>query len=81
MSREDLQAEVGSEMDRPERMLWTRWNWHKLFNYGEVICFASAWAVALLMALTAERPPENRGETRTFAISTDMSGMQARASR
>ena len=68
-------------MDRPERMLGKRWNWHKLFNYGEVICFASAWAVALLMALTAERPPVERAGTRTFAISADVSGMQARAGR
>jgi hypothetical protein len=62
-------------------MLGTRWNWHKLFNYGEVICFASAWAVALLMALSAERPAEDRAVTRTFAISTDVSGMQARVGR
>jgi hypothetical protein len=62
-------------------MLGTRWNWHKLFNYGEVICFASVWAVALLMALSAERPVEDRAVTRTFAISTDVSGMQARVGR
>ena len=59
-------------------MLGTRWNWQQLFNYGEVICFASAWMVALLMALSTERPANNRAATRTFAISTDFSGMQAR---
>jgi hypothetical protein len=59
-------------------MLGTRWNWQKLFNYGEVICFASAWAVALLMALSAERPINDQAATRMFAISTDVSGMQAR---
>jgi len=59
-------------------MLRTRWDWRKLFNYGEVFCFASAWAVALLMALSAQRPVDDRAATRTFAISTDDSGMQAR---
>jgi hypothetical protein len=59
-------------------MLGTRWNWQKLFNYGEVICFASAWTIALLMALSTQRPVDDRTATRTFAISTDMSGMQAR---
>lgn len=62
-------------------MLRKRWNWHKLFNYGEVICFASAWLVALMMALSAERPANDRAEMRIFAISTDLSGMQARAGR
>jgi len=59
-------------------MLGTRWNWQKLFNYGEVICFASAWAVALLMALSAQRIAERSEATRTFAISSDVGGMQAR---
>lgn len=65
--------------DRRGCMHGTRWNWHKLFNYGEVICFASAWVVALLMAMSAERPAnDHAAATRTFAISTDLSGMQAR---
>jgi hypothetical protein len=59
-------------------MLATRWNWQKLFNYGEVICFASAWAVALAMALSAERSVENRAATPSFAISNDVGGLQAR---
>jgi hypothetical protein len=59
-------------------MLGTRWNWQQLFNYGEVICFASAWAVALAVALSAERTVEDRAATRTFAISSDVGGMQAR---
>jgi hypothetical protein len=59
-------------------MLGTRWNWQQLFNYGEVICFASAWVIALAVALTAERHVDSRSDTRTFAISTDVSGMQAR---
>jgi hypothetical protein len=65
-------------MDWRSAMLGTRWNWQKLFNYGEVICFASAWAVALLMALSAQRVVERNTDTRTFAISSDVSGMQAR---
>ncbi len=71
-------AEVDSAMDRRLAMLRTRWNWQKLFNYGEVMCFASAWAVALLMVLSAQRSIDDRAATRTFAISTDDSGMQAR---
>ena len=65
-------------MDRQTRMLGTRWNWQELFNYGEVICFASAWTIALVMALSAQRELEDRAATRTFAISSDVSGMQAR---
>jgi len=59
-------------------MRWTRMTWQQLFNYGEVICFASAWMVALLMAISAERPVDDRAAMRTFAISTEVSGMQAR---
>ncbi len=59
-------------------MLGTRWNWKKLFNYGEVICFASAGLVALMMALSAQRPIEDRAATRTFATSSELGGMQAR---
>jgi hypothetical protein len=62
-------------------MHWTRTNWQKLFNYGEVICFASAWAVALLMALSAQRPADDRAATRSFVLSSDVSGMQATLSR
>jgi len=35
-------------------------NWPKLFSYGEVICFVSAWAVTLLMAVSAQRPADDR---------------------
>ena len=59
-------------------MFSSRWNWHKLFSYGEVLCFVSAWAVALLMVLSTQRPNDDRAASRTFAISTGMSGMQAR---
>jgi hypothetical protein len=59
-------------------MLGTRWNWQKLFNYGEVICFASAWAVALAVAISAEQHSDQRAARQTFAISSDAGGMQAR---
>ena len=32
-----------------------RWNWQKLFSYGEVVCFVSAWAIGLLVALQSQR--------------------------
>ena len=67
-----------SATDRHFLMLGTRWNWQKLFNYGEVICFASAWAVALLMAMSAQRIAERNTAAQTFAISSDVGGMQAR---
>jgi hypothetical protein len=67
-----------SATDRRFRMHGTRWNWKQLFNYGEVICFASAWLVALLMAVSAQRTVDDRAATRTFAISSDVGGMQAR---
>jgi len=62
-------------------MLRTQWNWQKLFNYGEVLCFASAWVIALLMAVSAQRNGDERAATHTFAISTDVSGMQATLTR
>ena len=71
-------ADVALDDGSAFSMLGTRWNWKTLFNYGEVICFASAWLVALLMALSAQRPIEDRAATRTFAVSSDLSGMQAR---
>lgn len=58
-------------------MLGTRWNWRKLFSYGEVICFVSAWALSLLMAASAQRAPDDRADARSFAISTEVTGLQA----
>jgi len=52
----------------------------KLLSYGEVVCFASAWAVALLMAMSAERASDVQ-TARTFAVTADVSGMQATLSR
>jgi len=61
-------------------MLWTRWNWRKLFSYGEVICFVSAWALSLLLAASAERTPRNDANAQ-FAITGEMTGMQANLRR
>ncbi len=51
--------------------LTTRWNWQKLFSYGEVVCFISAWAVGLLVAMQGEQPHHDRIHTRNFASATD----------
>jgi hypothetical protein len=57
-----------------------RWNWQRLFSIGEVVCFVSAWAVGLLMAMEGRPPDENRVATRTFA-SADALGIQAKLAR
>jgi hypothetical protein len=62
-------------------MAWTRMNWHKLFSYAEVICFVSAWAVSLLLALSAQRSTDERSVTRSIAVTTDVLGIQATRSR
>ena len=62
-------------------MFWSRMNWKKVFSYGEVICFISAWLVTLLMAYTAERSPIDQEATRSFAITTDISDIQATLTR
>jgi hypothetical protein len=51
-------------------------NWQKLFSYGEVVCFCSAWAVGLLMALSSDRSADERTST-SFASATDVPGVQA----
>jgi hypothetical protein len=58
-------------------MHWSRLNWQNLFSYGEVICFLSAWAVCLLMAVSSERPLDDRAATRNFVITSDVIGIQA----
>ena len=57
--------------------LTIRWNWQKLFSYGEVVCFVSAWAVGLLVAMQNQRPNQDRPITRTFASAADSLGIQA----
>jgi hypothetical protein len=58
-------------------MLSNRWNWQKLFSYGEVICFVSAWAVGLLVAMQNQRPNTERTFARTFASTADTLAIQA----
>ncbi len=57
--------------------LSNRWNWQKLFSYGEVACFISAWAVGLLVAMQNQRPTEERATAHTFASASDTLGIQA----
>jgi hypothetical protein len=58
-------------------MLSIRWDWQKLVSYGEVLCFVFAWAVGVLLALSAERPENNRVATHRFAAASDSLGVQA----
>jgi len=54
-----------------------RWNWQKLFSYGEVVCFVSAWAIGLLVAVQSHRAESDRSTSRTFAVTSDSLGIQA----
>lgn len=58
-----------------------RWNWQKLFSYGEVVCFVTAWAVGLLIAVQAQRPSHEPMSNRSFASATDSLGIQANLRR
>jgi hypothetical protein len=58
-------------------MLSMRWKWQKLFSYGEVICFVSAWAVGLLMARDQQRLADHRAAEPTFAATSELPGVQA----
>jgi len=62
-------------------MLSIRWDWQKLFSYGEVVCFVSAWAVGLLIAVQEHRPDRNRVVTRSLQVASDELGIQANLSR
>lgn len=60
----------------------TRWNWQKLFSYGEVACFVTAWAVGLLIAAQQSQKSETeRAVSRSFASANDMLGIQAQLRR
>jgi cation transporter-like permease len=63
------------------KMLSTRCNWQKLFSYGEVICFVSAWAIGLVIAMQEQRPDPDRVATGTFAAASDVFGIQATLSQ
>jgi hypothetical protein len=54
-----------------------RWNWQKLFSYGEVVCFVSAWAIGLLIAVQGHRTERAQSTSRTFAAASDSLGVQA----
>jgi hypothetical protein len=58
-----------------------RWNWQKLFSYGEVICFVSAWAIGLLIAMQEQRPDQARTAIARFNATSDTLGIQATLSR
>jgi hypothetical protein len=58
-------------------MLSLRLNWQKLFSYGEVVCFISAWAMGLLIAMQNERTEPYRLATQTSAATSDALGLQA----
>jgi hypothetical protein len=58
-------------------ILSARWDWQKLFSYGEVICFVSAWAIGIVIAIEGQRPKQDRTATRTFAATSDALGIQA----
>lgn len=58
-------------------MRWIHFNWQKLFSYGEVICFISAWGVALVMAAANQPSIEDRSATRNFVIHDEAIGIQA----
>jgi hypothetical protein len=62
-------------------MLTARWDWQKLFSYGEVVCFVSAWAIGLLIALEGQRPKQDRSATGSFAATSDSLGIQATLQR
>ena len=58
-----------------------RWNWQKLFSYGEVVCFVSAWAIGLLVTLQNQRTNPEHPNAQTLASSNDMLGIQATLAR
>jgi hypothetical protein len=58
-----------------------RWNWQKLFSYGEVVCFVSAWAIGLVVALQSQRTTPSHPNAQTLASATDTLGIQATLSR
>jgi hypothetical protein len=59
----------------------TRWNWPKLFSYGEVMCFVTAWAVSLAIAMHEQRPASNSVAAGTIAASSTWPGIQANLHR
>jgi hypothetical protein len=58
-------------------MLPTRMNWHKLFSYVEVACFCSAWAIGMLVAISANQQSDDHAAARQFAAANEAPGVQA----
>lgn len=58
-----------------------RWDWQKLFSYGEVVCFVSAWAIGLIVALESQRATPERPDAQALASATDTLGIQANLTR
>lgn len=54
-----------------------RWNWQKVFSYGEVVCFVSAWAIGLVIAVQGQRTSSDRIARPDFTTTPDVFGMQA----
>jgi hypothetical protein len=57
------------------------WNWRRLFSYGEVVCFVSAWIVGILVAIESQRATTSRPPVRNFAATNDTLGIQANLNR
>ena len=62
-------------------MLPMRWNWHKLFSYGEVVFFISAWAIGLSIAMQEQRADETRASVARVNAASDTLGIQATLTR
>ena len=58
-----------------------RWNWQKLCSYGEVVCFVSAWAIGLLLALQNQQANSEHPNAQSLASATDTLGIQATLAR
>jgi hypothetical protein len=56
----------------------TRWNWQKLFSYAEVVCFVSAWAVGMLIAMQGQPTNNESAATQSFASASDSLDIQAK---
>ena len=58
-----------------------RWNWQKLFSYGEVVCFVSAWAIGLVIALQNHQTKPEHPNAQSLASANDTLGIQATLAR
>jgi hypothetical protein len=56
----------------------SNWNWQRLFSYAEVVCFVSAWAVGLFIAMQGQHASSDRVPPRSFASASDAIGIQAK---